>query len=86
MNILLVPFLLQMAIDPSSDKHHIIIHATPLSRECANLVPEWDTTQGKLQVLDPYTVSLTPAGSGEYYVWANIPDTFCGGFIEFEVE
>lgn len=80
MNLLFVPFLLQMSVSPT-----YVVHATPLIKECDNLVPKWNTTRGSLVIIDPYTVQLVPDGPGSYEVYANIPDTICGGFIDFEV-
>lgn len=74
-----------MSLDSHVDRKTYIVHATPLIKECANKIPEWNTSRGLLQVLDPYTVRLHPDGNGPYHVWANIPDTVCGGFIDFEV-
>jgi hypothetical protein len=80
--LLLVPFLLDMELVPEA--RPITIRATPLVKACANGVPEWGASGGTLVVLAPYAVRVIPDGHGTYDVWANIPETICGGYIVVE--
>jgi hypothetical protein len=79
---LLVPFLLEMELVPEAKP--ITIRATPVVRECANRVPEWGANRGTVVVLTPYAARVIPDGHGTYDIWANIPDTICGGYIAVE--
>lgn len=84
--ILLVPFLLRLSLDPTTDKNTYIIDATPLHTSCKNPHVEWHTSQGMLEIINPFRVELHPANPGPVEVWANIPDVpGCGGYIDFDV-